>query len=215
MRKIARGGAGVGSLPKRKGHGGAQRRRGRGKGKVFHRMWQNEDPEKSEFYTVSTEFSTVFCEKSRFKRVKIEKSENCGIFPKAEKGEEHRGSFSEKVPSEPTQKPLGKSREAAALFPSPPSEREGDHEVVEGACGTFPFSLVYHKRFPHCCALSFRRVAPAPSRREPRKKCVSALLAKTALLLPHHQLRWPLRPPKACRRARKARTTPTRKGRTV
>ena len=86
MRKIARGGAGVGSLPKRKGHGGAQRRRGRGKGKVFHRMWQNEDPEKSEFYTVSTEFSTVFCEKSRFKRVKIEKSENCGIFPKAEKG---------------------------------------------------------------------------------------------------------------------------------
>ena len=24
--------------------------------------------------------------------------------------------------------------------------------MVEGACGTFPFSLVYNKRYPHCCA---------------------------------------------------------------
>ena len=64
------------------------------------------------------------------------------------------------------QLPLGGSREKAhnrivSTNSLPPSEREGDREVVEGACGTFPFSLVYNKRFPHCCALSFRRVAPA------------------------------------------------------
>ena len=40
----------------------------------------------------------------------------------------------------------------------PPSEREGDHKVVEGACDTFPFPLVYNKRYPHCCALSLTRL---------------------------------------------------------
>ena len=43
--------------------------------------------------------------------------------------------------------------------------------MVEGACGTFPFSLVHNKRYPHCCALSFRLAfsRQLPPQREPRK----------------------------------------------
>ncbi len=85
-------------FPKRKYKTRAARCLNDRKKRVFHSFSKNKNHEKAEFYTVSTEFSTVLCEKTAPKGQKVEKIKNPPFFQRRKRGAWGRGGFWESPP---------------------------------------------------------------------------------------------------------------------